>query len=202
MSTKVKIVRKNAEAPKQIKVKAPKTEPKSEPEKTEVPAQAPALTDREIEALSAKLGVTADSIRSVNPAHLASAISGKGALPKARTIPEGGHGSLYVRMLNGHGQVTPVVASYVPERLYDGFRFIEREPTVPRYLGNPSETDVPGRPIPRMCPQPHNVDEAALMWGEMMENDRIEFGHRDDLEWSFLTTDFVYIRDRNKRKAN
>jgi hypothetical protein len=101
------------------------------------------------------------------------------------------HGSLFVRMMNTSGIVVPVVASHVANRLFLGYRFIENEPSIPRYHGKPevceqTEEDPDFVPRPRMCVSPNDVPSATVLWANFMIADRKVYGNRTDLDWATL----------------
>lgn len=86
-------------------------------------------------------------------------------------------GLAFVRMLNRNKTVVPIVSDQVPDRLCDGFEFIEGETCIPRYSGGLTTCDqstIPGwRAIGRAgVPKPHMARDAMLVWLDQMIKDR------------------------------
>lgn len=109
--------------------------------------------------------------------------------PDVSGSAEGGdHGKAYVRMFNSTGVIVPVVATHVPDRLCDGYRFIQGEPGVPRYLGDPEKPDAPGPYVPDFCKQPMTNLDGLIVWATKMANDRRQHRGHKQLLWGFLST--------------
>lgn len=82
-------------------------------------------------------------------------------------------GARFVRMLNRDNRVTGVTAGFVAERMTEGYRFIEGEPTIPTRTG-PSDQVVGMKKIrPRDYPRPENnsIFDAMNIWRAAMLDD-------------------------------
>jgi len=96
----------------------------------------------------------------------------RGSKPKASDDEVGVEsGSRFVRMFNRAGRVVGVIANYVPERLQEGYRFIEGESVIPTRSG-PLDS-VPGikKPTYRDYDRPDSVMDAILLWRDAMLDD-------------------------------
>ena len=80
-------------------------------------------------------------------------------------------GSRFVRMLNRDRRVVGVIANFVPERLTEGYRFIEGEPTIPTRTGE--EEKCPGVKTIRArdYDYPVNIFDAIQLWRDAMLDD-------------------------------
>lgn len=79
--------------------------------------------------------------------------------------------SRFVRMLNRANVVVGVIPNYVPERMTEGYRFIEGEPTIPTRSG--PENSVPGvkKVKARDYTHPEGLFDAILLWRDAMLED-------------------------------
>lgn len=84
-------------------------------------------------------------------------------------------GSRFVRMFNRAGRVVGVIANYVPERLQEGYRFIEGESVIPTRTG-PLDS-VPGvkKPTYRDYDRPDSIMDAIELWRDAMLDDAEDF---------------------------
>lgn len=84
---------------------------------------------------------------------------------------EGFVGARFVRMLNRDNRVVGVTAGFVGERMMEGYRFIEGEPTIPTRVG--PDDRVPGmkKIRPRDYPRPENLFNALEIWRLSMLDD-------------------------------
>lgn len=82
-------------------------------------------------------------------------------------------GARFVRMLNRDNRVVGVTAGFVAERMTEGYRFIEGEPTIPTRIG--PDDRVPGmkKIRPRDYPRPENnsIFSAYEIWRLAMLDD-------------------------------
>lgn len=80
-------------------------------------------------------------------------------------------GARFVRMLNRDNRVIGVTAGFVGERMMEGYRFIEGEPTIPTRVG--PDDRVPGmkKIRPRDYPHPENLFNALEIWRLSMLDD-------------------------------
>jgi len=80
-------------------------------------------------------------------------------------------GSRFVRMLNRDRRVVAVISNFVPERLTEGYVFIEGEPVIPTTSG--PEDSCPGIKRPRARDYTHaqNVFDAIELWRDAMLDD-------------------------------
>lgn len=80
-------------------------------------------------------------------------------------------GSRFVRMLNRDRRIVAVISNFVPERLTEGYVFIEGEPVVPTTQG--PEDSCPGltRARARDYVWPVNVFDAIELWRDAMLDD-------------------------------
>lgn len=79
--------------------------------------------------------------------------------------------SRFVRMLNRANAVVGVIPNYVPERMTEGYRFIDGEPTIPTRSG--PENSVPGmkKIKARDYSHPEGLFDAILLWRDAMLED-------------------------------
>jgi hypothetical protein len=100
-------------------------------------------------------------------------------------------GDAFVRMINNSGAVRGVVINQIANRLCDGYKFIEGEPTAPRLYGDPDKCDLYGTagwyPRPRQMPKPNTDPDAYRIWLEQMNADVLTpMGNRAELQWGWI----------------
>lgn len=107
-----------------------------------------------------------------------------------------GDGDPYVRMLNTRGD--PIAVSYrlVPDRIMDGYNFIEGEPCIPIMSTSAGRhQDIPecmydnpnAKPSPRHQPKDIRHNKLALqVWFGHMRDDMATMRDRTDLDWEYL----------------
>lgn len=105
------------------------------------------------------------------------------------TIHSSVTGVPFVRMLHPAGRIRPVIATFIPERLMDGYRFLEGEPTVPRTKGRPGIPDdeaVARHPRARRVNPMHSIKDARNYWIRCMEEDANTFYHNKNLLFAYI----------------
>ncbi len=110
------------------------------------------------------------------------------------------HGEAFIRLLNPFGLVRAVTAESVPDRLFDGYRFIVDEPCVPRERGDPERCDGEAtlgfvlRPV--FVRQPQTYMAAVKLWIDRMKEDRQRYSGRKDLIWGWVGRMESYLRKK------
>lgn len=84
---------------------------------------------------------------------------------------EGFVGARFVRMLNRDNRVVGVTAGFIGERMMEGYRFIEGEPTIPTRTGPDDRVPNMKKIRPRDYPRPENLFNALEIWRASMLDD-------------------------------
>lgn len=100
-------------------------------------------------------------------------------------------------MLNHNGDVVPVAADFVIDKMMDGYRFFEGEPLTPHRSGDPDRPE--GNPLRPIGPSKYdNRIEAMRYWGMALHKETIKYEDRNDLvfDWS-LTVQTMIVAATN-----
>lgn len=84
---------------------------------------------------------------------------------------EGFVGARFVRMLNRDNRIVGVTAGFIGERMMEGYRFIEGEPTIPTRTGPDDRVPNMKKVRPRDYPRPENLFNALEIWRASMLDD-------------------------------
>ena len=113
--------------------------------------------------------------------------------------------SAFVRMISPSNVVAGVLASLVPSKLIEGWRFIMGEPATPRVICDPRLHDQPDTESAsdcraRHCETPKTEETALLVWMKELAADAHQFSGHPNLIWDYNTFTSERYNEIQKKK--
>ncbi len=113
--------------------------------------------------------------------------------------------SAFVRMISPSNVVAGVLASLVPSKLIEGWRFIMGEPATPRVICDPRLHDQPDTESAsdcraRHCETPKTEEAALLVWMKELAADAHQFSGHPNLIWDYNTFTSERYNEIQKKK--